>query len=126
MTDMDNVRALLRQFAQSDYRVLHAVADGFDIFFSRDPAMRDPYFIYGEDEAARAAEIVGLRAPHLGTLVEVASPGAVIVAGAVYGRLVVLDRVTDLVAAVGGRVVSTPRAPGDLVEYDDVLIELET
>lgn len=127
MSVVANVRALFRQFRNSDVRVMHVVAGGYDVFFSRDAAMRSPAGLYTDDNAASAdaRQSIEMRAPHLGTVVSLASPGTLIEAQGAFGRMLVLDLEEDLISPHAGRVVERRAEPGALAEYDDILILLE-
>lgn len=127
MPPMDDIRALFRQFRHSNWRSMHVVTGGYDLFFSRDAATQNPAEHYLSPDAADAQTrpSIALKAPHLGTVVALAPPGTQIEAQGVYGRLQVLDQEEDLVSAHAGRVVERRAEPGALVEFDEVLILLE-
>lgn len=118
---LHEVRALLRTFANSDWRAAQVRTSDLEVWFSRDAALRPE----GNAASAEALAIVAeLKAPHLGTLAWLADPGTAIAAGAEYGSLRVLDEERALVAESGGVVARHRRAAGDLVEFGEPLVAL--
>lgn len=120
VSPLHEVRALLRQFAKSEFRSCHVRTGALEVFFTRDAALRP--------EAALAPAALGetteLCAPHIGTLAELELPGTAIPAGGVYGKLAVLDEFRELVSERGGIVAEHSRALGELIEYGQPIITI--
>jgi biotin carboxyl carrier protein len=123
---INNARALLRDFLRSDWKSCHLTTDDLELFFSRDPAIRAPHATSPVAQATtvEAQVIATLTAPHLGTLVDLVSPGVVLAPGDRYGRIAVLDAERDLIADVGGTVLHHRFAAGDLVEFGQAIATL--
>jgi biotin carboxyl carrier protein len=121
---INDARALLRSFEKSEWKACHVKTDVLELFMSRDPEIR-----VGQVAASVAPEpaiIAELTAPHIGTLAFLAAPGTRIAAGAVYGRIAVLDEERDLISSRGGVVDRHFHAAGAQVEYGQPLVALTT
>ena len=125
MSLVNDARALLRQFLNTDYKALHASTARIDIFFSRDPDIRADL-----QEASGAADAettkIFATAPHLGTIAALSPQGERVAAGGAYGRIRVLDEESDLISEHEGVIAGHRCKIGDLVEYRQPIVALET
>ncbi|UVO51999.1 hypothetical protein M0208_16325 [Sphingomonas sp. SUN019] len=117
-------RALLFQFQRSSLKACHVVTQSFELFASRDPAIRAPSTSMEPTvEAAPVAETI-VEAPHVATLVTLEAPGTIVAAGGAVGRIALLDETIDLVSDTGGTIVAHRAAPGTLVEYGEPILTI--
>ena len=120
---LGSVRALLRDFIQTDWRDAYLRSDDLELFLSRR---------YGVNPMQQAEEVPtetaspdrhGMNAPHLGIFHALAEKGAVVRKGDIIANLDVLGRETEIIAETSGK-VALIEATGSLLEYDDVMLEL--
>lgn len=125
---LHEVRALLLQFERSTLKDLYFRSGDWAVFMARPGGGANPMLgaapVAGE--AARAPAVVeATTAPHLGLFEPRCAVGDAVEAGAVVAVLDVLGRKTDVAAKVAGRVRALGAARDALVEYGQVLVELE-
>lgn len=128
---IDNARALLDSFLQSEWQELHiASADGFELFIAREGGGPNP--IFGVDEPtegslpapAPARSTVEIAAPHVATVAWVAKEGAAVASGDAVVRLSVLDEETELTTERGGRIAAVEVEEGQLVEFGTIVLRI--
>lgn len=123
------IRALLLQFERSDLKDLYYRSPQWSVFMARPGGGANPLLaaIAGAEPAASPAPaaLAPETAPHLGLFAPRCAVGEVVEAGAVVAVIDVLGRKTDVVARTAGRVRALRAGADALVEYGDVLVELE-
>lgn len=117
---INDARALLREFARSQWQELYLVNDGLEIFIARQGGGANPMTTAAAPAPAPRPEAVNkvqLSTPHVATLLTCAAEGAALKAGDVAATLELLDETVDVLAPVAGRVSLVSAASGSLLEF---------
>lgn len=117
---IEEALAFFQHFADGTWKSCHVRTPVLEIFVSREVGPGNPMAQLTADRR------VTLRAPHLGTLIELAPVGSLIVADGTYGILSLLEDRIDLIADEAGIVVDHLAALSSLVEYDQALVGLRS
>jgi len=124
---VNDARALLAELISSHWQEIHVVSSDTEIFIARRDASANP-LLHPRQQEPTEADATGpelpIKAPHVATLVEALSIGAVVSAGQKVATLRVLDNHMDVVSPVSGTVVRIDAEAGSLVQYDDPLLLL--
>ncbi|MCB2059991.1 MAG: hypothetical protein R3E09_07345 [Novosphingobium sp.] len=120
------LRALLDQFLKSPCSDLFIRSGEMTVFMARpggapNPMQQQPAQLAVPGTGAAGAPV---KAPHLGLFEPACSVGDTIHPGGRIGSIDVLGRKTDVVSESGGRIMAIVAGTGDLVEFDDTLVEL--
>ena len=119
MTDpITEIRALLMQFAASGLKDMYFRSQDWTVFMAQRDGAANPMQLPGR-------QLETVRAPHLGLFEPACAAGDHVAAGQIIAMVDVLGRKTEVTSAVPGRVVAVHFAPHDLVEFGDVLAEIE-
>ena len=124
MTDpVTEMRALLRQFEKSGLKDMYVRSKGWTVFMAQPDGAANPMQM--EQAVGGSASLAAITAPHLGLFEPVCVAGDAVSAGQVIAVLDVLGRRTEVTSAGAGRVVAVNFAANDLVEFGEVLAEID-
>lgn len=135
---VENARALLRLFRQSNARDMHVRVGDFAMFIARPNGGPNPMkggrvhpsAIAAVDLAvpsgveARKGDV--LLAPHVASLVSALPVGTAVEPGQALARIELLGEVIDLEAEVSGFIETVFAADGDLLDYATPILKLVT
>jgi hypothetical protein len=123
---VDNARALLAQFARSDWRELHVRTPDGEIFIARDGGGPNPMLLPAGGAAPPAddANLLTVAAPHVADVAWLLPVGATVAAGGVVARLDLLGEPIDVRCDEGGVVAARFANDGDLVEFETPLVRV--
>lgn len=130
-TLVSDTRALMRMFVQSSYRDLYIRSGDVRIFMARDgggvnPMMATARIAPAANCVPHAGTTWQLTAPHVATLIWTAAAGDFVEQGAAIARIALLDEEIELTADAGGTVQAVRVFPGGLIEFDDVILTVES
>lgn len=130
---IQNARALLKALIASDWKELHVVSDGTEIFIARPGAGANPMqgaplempVIQGQETEAPAeiSESI-ISAPHVATLVDIMEVGTIVTAGQEVATISVLDEMHAVTALTGGTISGHKAQPGALIEYGMAILSI--
>lgn len=128
---LQEVRELLREFAQSEWRDLYVRTDSYSLFIAKAHGAPNPMLAptqFGsmapEPLAIEPLPLHAITAPHVGTVVSVLEPGQPVEPGTVVGRIQVLDAVFEIQSDRRGIVDAVLAPVATLVEYETPLLRL--
>lgn len=127
---IDDLRALMDAFAESDWQELHLADGETEIYLSRDGSRGNPLLgsTHGTIEAVDRASpdaIFDVRTPHVCTVANVSViAGNSVVEGQDLAILSVLDEVVVLTSPVSGVVIETLFGEGELAEFGALLFRI--
>ena len=108
---INDARALLSAFVSGDASSLRTLMrPGVELVINR--------------TAEPAAGAVTIKAPHLGTLLSIATVGSPFQAGDAIAQLAVLDEVRPVIAPFDGVVEAFDASIGDLIEFGGALVTI--
>lgn len=125
---IDDLRALMTSFLESDWSEAHVIDARGEIFIAREGGGPNP--LLGEIGGYEAADVPAagalrdLAAPHVATLVSILAPGDRVAAGAELARLSVLDEEESFLSPAAGEVAEVCISAGALVEHGTILVRL--
>lgn len=120
------IRALLLQFQRSDLTDVYYRSDAWTVFVARPGGAPNPV-LAPETAIPTIGEVPGIAAaaPHLGLFEPLCGPGDAVGDGAVIARIDVLGRKTEVLSPAAGTVGTLCAKAGALVEFGEVLLELQ-
>ena len=119
MTDpITEIRALLMQFAASGLKDMYFRSQDWTVFMAQRDGAANPMQLAG-------GQLATVCAPHLGLFEPACAAGDHVAAGQIIAMIDVLGRKTEVTSAVPGRVVAVHFAARDLVEFGEVLADIE-
>jgi biotin carboxyl carrier protein len=118
---IDNARALLDMALRGDWQDIDVRIAGGEIRLRR-----SAFLPAAQERALPSGANTGLEitAPHVATLLSVASRGETVRAGEPVAVITVLDIESELIAPINATVITVAAEPGDLVEFGQILIQL--
>lgn len=130
MTDpITEIRALLMQFEKSGLKDMYIRSQDWRVFMAQPGGAVNPLQV---DEAVNTVETAAppisltmVSAPHLGLFEPVSAAGENVTAGQIVAIIDVLGRKTEVASTCAGRVAAVRFAANDLVEFGEVLAEIE-
>ncbi|PKP99648.1 MAG: hypothetical protein CVT74_07320 [Alphaproteobacteria bacterium HGW-Alphaproteobacteria-13] len=118
---VDDIRVLLRQFANSPWRDFHCRTEVWSLFMAKPGGAANPL----RAAASAPARRYPVAAPHLGLFAGHVTLGEPVASGALLCRIEKLDEYSDVRSDRDGRVVAIHGRDGELVEYGAPLVEIE-
>ena len=130
---IDNARALTVTMLEQGWSTVHIASSEGEFFLAKGSGHRDPLSPGATVVAAppappvapAAAPAVDVKAPHVATIVFLASVGSVVAAGQSIATLRVLDTTSEVAAPAAGTIAGQGAAEGDLAEFGTVLVRLQ-
>ncbi|MGH6650931.1 MAG: biotin/lipoyl-containing protein [Sphingopyxis sp.] len=123
---IDDLRALMTSFLDSDWSEAHVIDARGEIFIAREGGGPNPLLDevggYEAADVPAAGALRDLAAPHVATLVSILAPGDRVAAGAELARLSVLDEEQPFLSSAAGEVAEVCVSAGALVEHGTILV----
>lgn len=122
--------AFFALFTRSEWGSAHVRSPEIEVFVAREQGVRNPMSVaiteveMATDFALEPAVGGELRAPHVGTVAELASIGTRLEDGECYARLDLLGETVELIVEESGTVVEHLLPVGALAEYDQPIVRL--
>lgn len=123
MSVIESVRAIMRDFNQTNWAELHARTGDWELFLARRAGAFNP-MREGPVPTVAVDLPEPVSAPHLGIFRASVPDGQIVDAGALIGEVQVLDRVTPLRAEAAGS-VSVLAQDDTMVEYGEAIYRLQ-
>lgn len=122
--NLDQIRALLRDFRQSPLSEFHVAVPDFECFLTRLEGSANPMGSLGgaelADEVSVAAKVSSCRAPHLGIVRAIRAVGDAVAKGEHIADLMALDRATPIYAEADGNIFEG-LVEGNFVEFGQAI-----
>ena len=126
---IDNARALTVTMLEQGWSTVHIASSEGEFFLAKGSGHRDPLSpgatVVAAPPAPPVAPAVDVKAPHVATIVFLASVGSVVAAGQSIATLRVLDTTSEVAAPAAGTIAGQGAAEGDLAEFGTVLVRLQ-
>lgn len=125
---INDARALLGTLLASDWREIHVISGGTEIFLARPGGGANPMLAAPAAPHPAAPETIApareraVKAPHVATLVDVLRVGTAVAAGDAVATLRVLDEQEVVAAPVAGTLYRIDAEVGVLLDYGAPLL----
>jgi acetyl-CoA carboxylase biotin carboxyl carrier protein len=119
---IDNARALLRMFEQSDWQDMHIRAGDYSLFVARQRGGENPMRALRVIAAKRDQSVV--TAPHVANLVSALPVGSTVQSGMMVAQIELLGDLIDVEADRDGVVETVFAEAGQLLEYGTPILRI--
>jgi biotin carboxyl carrier protein len=118
------IRALLMHFRNSGLKDMFIRSKDLAVFMAQPDGAANPMQLTADMERT-GADAALVNAPHLGLFEPACAAGDEVSAGQIVAVIDVLGRKTQVASESAGRVAAIHFAANDLVEYGEILLEIE-